>query len=127
MVPVSLNVVPANINTYVNVLMRDMGKTIKAPLGTEVDGAYIVKPQATSGFFREIQLIEAFGAGTAQGNTFGVGNGFSGGAAGPNAGNAGYGTYYLATVVDGTLATADGTNNTVAQLSTNYHAFGGQM
>jgi hypothetical protein len=124
MVPVAVTVIPANIDTYINVLMRDMGKTIKAPLGV-IANTPIVNPAATSGFFREIQLIEAFGAGTAQGNTFGVGNQFSGNAAGPNAGNAGYGTYYIPTVIDGTLAT-DGAGG-VAKLSEYYHPAGQQM
>jgi hypothetical protein len=105
-------------------LVRDMGKTIKAPIGTG-------NIAATSGFFREIQFINPQPAVSATGSTtFGVGVGTNSTGAGvlPSAGNAGdsgYGTYYLAIVVDGTLATSDG--NTPAVLASPYPPFGGQM
>ena len=104
-------------------LIRDMGKTIKAPIGTGVT--------ATEGFFREVQLIAPVAAVSATGSTtFGVGAGVAGSAAGtlPSAGNAGfngYGTFYIPIVIDGTLATSDGT--TKAVLPTSYLPIGGQM
>jgi hypothetical protein len=94
-------------------LIRDMGKTIKAPLGT--------LSSATSGFFREVQLITPVVASTS--SSFGV----QGGAAGPNSGNAGYDTYYIPIIVDGTIATSNGTLAGKAELPTNYIPFGGQM
>ena len=84
-------------------LLRDMGKTIKAPIGTN--------PAATAGFFQEVQFIAPQAS-----NTFGVGQGSQGAGTLPSAGNAGdagYGTYYLATVIDGTLATSNGTTTAV--------------
>lgn len=102
-------------------LVRDMGKTIKAPIGTGVS--------ATSGFFREIQFIDPQPAVSATGSTtFGVGIGSQGAGVLPAAGNvgdAGYGTYYLAIVVDGTLATSNGVATAV--LASPYPPFGGQM
>jgi hypothetical protein len=104
-------------------LIRDMGKTIKAPIGTSTT--------ATEGFFREVQLIAPVAAVSATGSTtFGVGAGVAGNAAGtlPSAGNAGsdgYGTFYIAIVIDGTLATSDGV--TKAVLPTTYLPLGGQM
>lgn len=106
-----------------SLLIRDMGKTIKAPIGTGVT--------ATEGFFREVQLIRPVAAVSATGSTtFGVGAGISGNAAGtlPSAGNAGsdgYGTFYIAIVIDGTLATSDG--STTAILPSPYLPIGGQM
>jgi len=101
-------------------LLRDMGKTIKAPIGDNVN--------AKSGFFREVQFIAPQAAVSATGSTtFGVGSGSQGAGVLPSAGNAGdagYGTYYLAIVVDGTLAT-DGTDTAV--LASPYPPFGGQM
>ena len=101
-------------------LLRDMGKTIKAPITDSVN--------AKSGFFREVQFIDPQPAVSATGSTtFGVGSGSLGAGVLPaagNAGDAGYGTYYLAIVVDGTLAT-DGTNPAV--LASPYPPFGGQM
>lgn len=85
-------------------LLRDMGKTIKAPIGTN--------PSATAGFFQEVQFI----APQPSSGTFGVGQGSQGAGTLPSAGNAGdagYGTYYLATAIDGTLATSDGTTTAV--------------
>ena len=102
-------------------LLRDMGKTIKAPIA--VGG--VVDVNAKSGFFREVQFIAPQAA--VGSTTFGVGKGSQGAGVLPSAGNAGdagYGTYYLAIVVDGTLAT-DGTNT--AHLASPYPPFGGQM
>jgi hypothetical protein len=105
-------------------LVRDMGKTIKAPIGTG-------NIAATSGFFREIQFIDPQPAVSATGSTtFGVGTNSLGAGALPSAGNAGdsgYGTYYLAIVVDGTLATSAGTELTRATLPSPYLPLGGQM
>jgi hypothetical protein len=102
-------------------LLRDMGKTIKAPIGENAN--------AKSGFFREVQFIDPQAAVSAVGSTnFGVGVGSLGAGNLPSAGNAGdagYGTYYLAIVVDGTLATNGTGSNAV--LATPYPPFGGQM
>ena len=71
----------------------------------------------------QISLISATGS-----TTFGVGSGSQGAGVLPAAGNAGdsgYGTYYLAIVVDGTLATSNGV--TPAVLASPYPPFGGQM
>jgi len=106
-----------------SLLIRDMGKTIKAVIGTG-------NAAATEGFFREVQLIKPVAAVSATGSTtFGVGAGVAGSAAGTvpagNAGFDGYGTFYIAIVVDGTLATSDG--STTAVLPSPYLPLGGQM
>jgi hypothetical protein len=101
-------------------LIRDMGKTIKAPIGTNV--------AATAGFFREVQMITPVASVNPTGNTtFGVGINSAGAAVQPagNAGDNGYGTYYIPIVIDGTLATSDG--STVAVLPSSYLPIGGQM
>lgn len=72
-------------------LIRDMGKTIKAKVGADPNGT------AVAGFFRAVQLIDPTKAAT-----FGVlGNAPSA----SDVGNKGYETYYLASVVDGVVAT----------------------
>jgi hypothetical protein len=119
---VAVSGTPTGVPEGKGVLVRDMGKTIKAPIGTG-------NIAATSGFFREIQFIDPQPAVSATGSTtFGVGTGSQGAGVLPSAGNAGdsgYGTYYLAIVVDGTLATSDG--STPAVLASPYPPFGGQM
>lgn len=109
-------------------LIRDMGKTIKAPLGDNTASPPVLST-ATEGFFREVQLITPVPAvGPTGSTTFGVGIGASGALAlpaGGNAGDAGYNTYYIPIVVDGTLATSDG--STVANLPASYLPLGGQM
>ncbi len=101
-------------------LLRDMGKTIKAPIGTN--------PNATAGFFRAVQFIFPIPASSATSSTtFGVGIGSSGAGVLPSAGNVGdtgYGTYYIPVVVDGTLATTDGTAVAVLPI---YSELNGQM
>ena len=72
-------------------LIRDMGKTIKAKVGPDVNNTQ------RAGFFRAVQVVDA---------TQGVADLVLGNA--PSAGdvgNKGYQTYYLATIVDGGLAT----------------------
>lgn len=100
-------------------LIRDMGKTIKARIANAEDG--VLGSSATEGFFREVQLITPAVASTS--SSFGV----QGHVAGPNPGNAGYDTYYLAIIVDGTIATSAGTFATKAVLANTYIPFGGQM
>lgn len=98
-------------------LLRDMGKTIKAPLG--------IQSTATYGFFRQVQFIDPQPA--VFGTTFGVGIG-SQGAQTLSLGSVsdtGYGTYYLPIIVDGTVATSNGI--TKAELPSPYLEFGGQM
>ena len=107
-------------------LLRDMGKTIKAPIG--VSG--VVDPNATAGFFRAVQFISPVASVSATGSTtFGVGIGSSGASVLPTAGNVGdtgYGTYYIPVVVDGTLATSAGTQASAAPLPS-YGELNGQM
>jgi hypothetical protein len=119
------NPVEGPTNDY---LMRDMGKTIKAPIANPDTDA---PPTATAhaGFFREIQIIKPVAAVSATGSTnFGVNGSVPYTRPPGNAGDAGYDTYYLATAIDGILAT-DGASPTphTAVLSVNYHAFGQQM
>ena len=72
-------------------LIRDMGKTVKAKV---LDDPTNVK---RAGFFRAVQVVDA---------TAGVADLVLGNApAAGDAGNKGYQTYYLATIVDGALAT----------------------
>jgi hypothetical protein len=114
--------IPADKGT----LLRDMGKTIKAPIG--VSG--VVDPNATAGFFRAVQFIFPVASVSATGSTtFGVGIGSAGAGTLPTAGNAGdtgYGTYYIPVIVDGTLATSAGTQATVAT-QPQYGELNGQM
>jgi len=111
-------------------LIRDMGKTIKAVIGSS-DLPVPVLATATAGFFRQIQFIDPQAAVSATGSTtFGVGIGSQGAGylpqpAGGNAGDAGYGTYYIPIIVDGTLATSNGINTAVLPLP--YLSIGGQM
>ena len=92
-----------------------------------VNPTNVAGPQA--GFFREVQLITPVPAVAPTGSTtFGVGINSLGAGNLPSAGNAGdagYGTYYIPIVVDGSLATEDG--STVATLPTTYLPLGGQL
>ena len=92
-------------------LIRDMGKTIKAKIGADPNGT------ARAGFFRAVQVIDPAAANGEL--VLGVP------AAAGNAGNKGYQTYYLATVVDGAVAT-DATP-TAAVLPVPYLPNGGSM
>lgn len=109
-------------------LIRDMGKTIKAVIGNSALPVPILAG-ATAGFFREIQFIDPQAAVSATGSTtFGVGKGSQGAGylpAGGNAGDAGYGTYYIPIIVDGTLATSNGVD--IATVPNPYLPLGGQM
>ena len=87
-------------------LIRDMGKTVKAKVGADPTGV------ARAGFFRAVQVVNA----TQDAADLVLGNAPSAG----DAGNKGYQTYYLATIVDGGLATG-------AVLPTSYVPFGGSM
>ena len=102
-------------------LLRDMGKTIKTVVGTSAG--------ATPGFFREVQFITPVAVASATASTtFGVGVNSAGSQTLPSAGNVGdtgYGTYYIPIIVEGTIATSNG--STVAQVSVPYLPFGGQM
>lgn len=109
-------------------LIRDMGKTIKAVIGSS-DLPVPVLAGATAGFFRQIQFIDPQAAVSATGSTtFGVGTGSQGAGTLPSAGNAGdagYGTYYIPIIVDGTLATSNGVD--IATVPNPYLSIGGQM
>jgi len=101
-------------------LIRDMGKTIKAPVSVDGLGDDLGAP----GFFREVQLINPVAVlYPTSSTTFGVGVASQGAQTLPSAGNpgdAGYNTYYLPIVVDGVLA--DG-----ATLPDTYLPLGGQL
>lgn len=82
-------------------LLRDMGKTIIAPVS--------FSPTAAPGFFRAVQLITPSPAVSAIGKTtFGVGGNVPRSLTTGNIGDMGYRTYYLAVIVDGTIASVDG-------------------
>ena len=70
-------------------LIRDMGKTIKAKVGADANNTQ------QAGFFRAVQLIDPTKLNGVIGNA----------PVASDVGNKGYETYYLATVVDGTKAT----------------------
>jgi len=100
-------------------LVRDMGKTIKAPISLT----------GTAGFFREVQMITPVTVASATASTtFGVGFNSRGAQNLPSAGNVGdtgYGTYYIPIIIDGVIASdAAGTK---ATLPTSYLPLGGQM
>ena len=89
-------------------VLRDMGKTIQASVSA---GTSPYTDAGTLGFFREVQIISPVTVATATSSTtFGVGDGAAGAGTLPgvlpagNAGDDGYGTFYLAIVVDGVVA-----------------------
>ncbi len=84
-----------------NPVLRDMGKTIKAPLAATVAGATL----GTPGFWREVQVLSpvAVSSPTAATN-FGVTGQAPGNRPALNSGNVGdqgYNTYYIPIAVDG--------------------------
>jgi hypothetical protein len=82
-------------------LIRDMGKTVVAPVSFD--------SRAISGFFRAVQLITPSPAVSAIGKTtFGVGGNVPRSLTTGNIGDMGYRTYYVAVVVDGTIASVGG-------------------
>jgi hypothetical protein len=100
-------------STITNAVLRDMGKTIKAVVSNSTSS--ISSTSATPGYFREVQLLLPSTAAT--GTTFGVGYGSVGAGNLPgllpagNAGDDGYGTFYLPIVVGGVVASdATGAN-----------------
>ena len=100
------HLLPANMPGSV---LRDMGKTVKARVtnGTLVG--------STAGFFRAVQIIQPLNLVP---QTFGVGGGaaasYMAGSGSPlslgpgNAGDKGYGTFYIPIVVDGVIASQAG-------------------
>ena len=89
-------------------VLRDMGKTIQASVSA---GTSPYTDAGTLGFFREVQIVSPVTVATAtSSSTFGVGVGSAGAGTLPgvlpagNAGDDGYGTFYLAIVVDGVVA-----------------------
>ena len=107
-------------------LIRDMGKTIKAPLADATTG--VLGASATSGFFREIQLISpvTVASATASSNFGIIGNAAQ--TFGPgNVGDSGYNTLYIPIIIDGTVASSAGTSITAAVLPSPYLSMGGQM
>ena len=106
-------------------LIRDMGKTIKC-----VPSASSAAPAAgaTAGFFREVQLISpvTVASATASSN-FGVIGTAAQSIPSGNVGDAGYGTFYIPIIIDGTIASTDGTLANKVILPTTYLPLGGQM
>ncbi len=92
-------------------LIRDMGKTVKAKIDADPNGT------ARAGFFRAVQVVDPVAA---SGDLV-LGNA----PLAADAGNKGYQTYYLATVVDGAVAT--NAAGTPAVLPASYVPFGGSM
>lgn len=90
-------------------LIRDMGKTIKAKVGADPNGT------ARAGFFRAVQVVDPSNADLVLGNA----------PVAADVGNKGYQTYYLATVVDGGVATDAA--GVAASLPASYVPFGGSM
>ena len=106
---------PLGMVPPVGTLLRDMGKTIIAPVTFD--------SRANPGFFRAVQLITPTAAVSAIGKTtFGVGGNVPRSLTTGNIGDMGYRTYYLAVVVDGTIASVAG--NIVAA---SYPPLSGQM
>ena len=109
------------INPPAGTIIRDMGKTIKAP---------ILGRTTTPGFFRAIQLINPVpSVGATDSTTFGVGIGSQGTRTLPEAGNTGdfgYGTYYLPIIINGTIPTTSADFITFS-LPVPYLPLGGQM
>lgn len=106
-------------------LIRDMGKTIKCvPSATSAAPA----AGATSGFFREVQLIApvTVASATASSN-FGVIGTAAQSIPSGNVGDTGYGTFYIPIIIDGTIASTDGTIANAVTLPTTYLPLGGQM
>jgi hypothetical protein len=89
---------PINIVPPPGTLIRDMGKTIIAPVS--------FSPTAAPGFFRAVQWINPTVA--VSGNTFGIGGSAPRSLTAGNIGDMGYRTYYVAVIVDGTIASIDG-------------------
>jgi len=92
-------------------VLRDMGKTIQA----SVSAGSPATDLGTPGFFREVQIVSPVTVATATSSTtFGVGVGSLTPSSGPvgagnlpasgNAGDDGYGTFYLPIVVGGVVA-----------------------
>jgi hypothetical protein len=102
-----------------------MGKTIKcAPSTTSAAPA----SNATSGFFREVQLISpvTIASATASSN-FGVIGTAAQSIPSGNIGDAGYGTFYIPIIIDGTIASTDGTVANAVILPNVSLAINGQM
>lgn len=92
---------PVNIIPPKGTLMRDMGKTIIAPIS--------FNSRSFPGFFRAVQLITPTAAVSAIGKTtFGVGGNAPRSLTAGNIGDMGYRTYYLEVLVDGTIASIGG-------------------
>jgi hypothetical protein len=104
-------------------LIRDMGKTIKCvPSNTSA----APDASATPGFFREVQLISpvTVASATASSN-FGVIGTAAQSIPSGNVGDAGYGTFYIPIIIDGTIASTNGSNTVT--LPSVYLPLGGQM
>ena len=100
-------------------ILRDTGKTIKAVTSSTTTAPTDLTSYA--GFFREVQLISPVTVASATASsTFGVGVGAAGAGAAPgsyppgNAGDDGYGTFYIPIVVDGVVASQNSTTTTTA-------------
>lgn len=101
-------------------VLRDMGKTVYAGVSTSLTAA---SSTAKPGFFRVVQLLAPSTVASATASTsFGVGIGAAGAGTLPkalpsgNAGDDGYGTFYLPIVVDGVIA-SDATGTALTPLA----------
>jgi len=101
-------VVNANGNNSANLCLRDMGKTIRAP---------VTSATGSQGFFRQVQLLNPVGVSSYLGGTSGNVFGVNGAAATPDA-YTNYLTFYIPIVVD---------NLNVNQASTFHNIPSGQM
>jgi hypothetical protein len=108
-----------------SLLIRDMGKTIKCAPSTS---SAAPAANATSGFFREVQLISpvTIASATASSN-FGVIGTAAQSIPSGNIGDAGYGTFYIPIIIDGTIASTDGTVANAVILPNVSLAINGQM
>ena len=101
-------------------VLRDMGKTVYATVSASTSAA---SATAKPGFFREVQIVVPSTVASATASTtFGVGLGAAGAGTLPaalpsgNAGDDGYGTFYLPIVVDGVIA-SDATGTALTPLA----------
>ena len=101
----------AVLPSLISTVLRDMGKTIKASVASSAAITVVGTTFGTPGFFREVQLLLPSTVATPlTASPFGVGIGAAGAAYGAqtypagNAGDAGYGTFYIPIVVGGVVA-----------------------
>jgi hypothetical protein len=101
--PTVANLAVGDQGGVTNPVLRDLGKTIYAPLADAVSATLF----GTPGYWRAVQVLDPsfFVGGTADGNSgiTGQAPGFRPVATGGNNGDKGYNTYYLPIVMNGTV------------------------